>query len=176
MESQDSLNGVEVISKFLPEEKFSFSISFNLNLKEELKEKIKNCGEGIFYFDSLEEPALFFNQDVEKIEFRKEFDFQIVDFISNGKKVSLRIGNGNSVFESYDGTLKSSKPCRLILVNGKIESITSSEDYVLISGIDLTIISSAHIKIEKSIDGENSLLGICSTGFDILNGEQGKVL
>lgn len=172
LESQEFLNGVEVISKFLPKGKFSFPICFNLNLKEELKEKIKNCGECIFYFDSLEEPLLFFNQDVEKIEFRKEFDLQIVDITSNGKKSSLRIGNESSVFESYDGTLKNSRPCRLILVNGKIESITTTEDDVLISGIDLTIISSAHVRIEKSIDGENSLLGICSTGFDILNGEE----
>lgn len=172
LESQDSLDGVAVLSKLLPKGKFSFSLSFNLNLKEELKEKIKNCGEGIFYFDSLEEPVLFLNQDVEKIEFRKEFDFQIVDITSNGKKSSLRIDKGSSIFESYDGILKNSKPCKLILVNGEIESITSSEDDVLISGIDLTIISSGQIKIEKSIDGENSLLGICSIGFDILNGEK----
>lgn len=160
------------MSKFLPKEIFSSPISFYLNLKEELKEKIKNCGEGIFYFDSLEEPALFINQDVEKIEFKKEFDFQVVEFSTNGKKTSLRIGNGSSFFENYDGTLMISRPCKLVLVNGEIKSIVSSEDNVLISGLDLTIISSGPLKIEKSIDGGNSLLGICSTGLDILNGEE----
>jgi hypothetical protein len=172
LDSQDSLSRVKIISKFLPKEIFSSSISFYLNLREEVKEKIKNCGEGIFYFDSLEEPALFINQDVEKIEFRKEFDFQVVDFNSKGEEFSLRIGNGGSVFENYDGTLKSPRPCKLVLVNGEIKSILSSEDNVLISGLDLTLISSGPLKIEKSIDGENSLLGICSTGFDILNGEE----
>lgn len=172
LESQDSLSEVRVFSYLLPKEKFSIPLSVNLNFNDELKDKIKKSGEGIFYFDSLKEPALLFNGNVDRIEFSREFDFQIVNIISDGKKVSLRIGDGSTIFENYDGKLISSKQCKLVIINGKIESITSSEDDILIQGLDLTIISSGPINIEKSIDGANSLLGICSVGFDMVNGEE----
>ncbi len=172
VESNDSAVEASVFSNLLPKESFSFPISIVLNFSEELIEKIKNSGEGIFYFDSLEKPVLFFNQDVEKIEFGREFDFQVLNIISTGKQVSLRIGTNGSIFYSYDGKLINSQPCKFILINGKIESISSSIDNVLISFLDLTIISSGHIKIATSIDGANSLLGICSVGFDIINGEE----
>lgn len=171
-ESKDSLSEAKVFSHLLPKEKFSFPFSINLNFNDELKEKIKDSSEGIFYFDSLEEPVLFFNGNVDRIEFAREFDFQVVNIIFDGKKVSLRIGKGSSIFQNYDGALISSKQCKLIIINGKIESINSSEDYVLIPCLDLTIISSGSINIEKSIDGANSLLGICSVGFDLISGEE----
>ncbi len=172
IESIDSAKEINIFSNLLPKERFPFPISILLNFSEELIEKIKNSGEGIFYFDSLEKPVLFFNQDVEKIEFGREIDFQILNIISMGKQVSLRIGNNGSIFQNYDGKLINSEPCKLILINGKVESISSKEENVLIPSLDLTIISSGSIKIETSIEGANSLLGICSIGFDIINGEE----
>ncbi|MGQ9619018.1 MAG: hypothetical protein ACUVUG_08690 [Candidatus Aminicenantia bacterium] len=170
-ESVDS--EIEVISPLLPKNKFiPSSLAFSLLINEELREKIKESGEGIFYFHSLEEPVLFINQDAEKIVFSKELNSQLIKLESRGKEVSLKIDKYGAVFQNFDGTLINSKPCKLILVNGKINLIYSTEKSVLIPGLDLTIISSDSIKIENSLEGENSLVGICSTGIDIVNGEE----
>lgn len=171
IEYGESLQKLNLHSSLLPKEIFTFPFTIKLNLGYEFKENIKNLKEKIIYFDSLEEPILFINQDVEKIEFQREFNFQIISIISNGREARLRIGKENSIFEGHGG-LVLSKPCKLILVNGKIDSITSAEENILIPALNLTIIASGPIKIEKTIDGSNSLLGICSTGFDLTNGEE----
>ncbi len=173
VEVSDFSSDVKIISGLLPKAQFSsLPFSLKLNLSDEIKEKIERSGEGIFYFDFLDFAVLFVNQDVEKIHFSREWDFQWITLRSEGKEVSLRMGRESSIFKNSEGELISSKPCKLIMINGKIDSISSSFENVLISGIDLTIISSGSIKIDSSIDGENSLLGICSVGLDILSGEE----
>lgn len=174
IESSDSFQEVNLNSCLIPKEVFSFPFSIKLNLRDEVKESIKNSEEDIIYFDSLEEPILFINRDVEKIEFQREFNSQILSIFSSGKEVRLRIFKEGSIFEGYSGGLVLSRPCKLILINGKIDSITSEGNNVLIPALDLTIIASGPIKIEKPIDGANSLLGICSTGFNLINGEEGE--